>query len=67
MANHNFLNHFIITSRTKVKNKSKVEMAKEYKFMIPKDKILQMIFKRLIEQARNYQNIQLKSYNNKIK
>lgn len=42
-------------------------MTKKYNFMIPKDKILQMIFKRLIEQARNYQNIQLKSYNNKIK
>ena len=67
MANHKFLNHFIIRQQKKVKNRLKVEMTKKYNFMIPKDKILQMIFKRLIEQARNYQNIQLKSYNNKIK
>ena len=53
MANHNFLNHFIITSRTKVKNKSKVEMAKEYKFMIPKDKIQSMMFKCQTEVGRN--------------
>ena len=39
--------------RTKVKNKSKVEMAKEYKFMIPKDKIQSMMFKCQTEVGRN--------------